>query len=499
MNASVFHPGDALSPETTPLTPTEQTRLDAADAQRRLQLLRPIVPGLLAVALLALPFGIQADLAAGKVTSTLQDGIGVVAFAIAYWAIRTRRINLASFALFAGVTGVIVYLLLSDGPLQGGLDLTAIPEFALFILPIAIAGIFGGPRQAAAAAAAAVTFTFLLILLTPHRLLLAEAMHRPNGLVVFTVPLATQIAFGVLMFAATRGFRLTQRELMNVRVAYERERELDRLKDQFIASINHELRTPVMALQGYIELARELGARGDTTRQEQLLVHGADVAEHLAALIRSVLDVRRVEADVDKLSPTAFTLLPVIISATHLLDPRDAGEVPRALHLRVPADLAIFADQDRVRQVILNLLSNANKYSPPGSPIEISTRIQGDGPTPRRGGRASPPRPSTVEISIRDHGAGVPPDQAPLLFQRFVRLERDIASSIVGTGLGLAICRAYVEAMGGRIWVDSTGTPGEGSTFTFTLPLARKESEAAPVSSDGADRLDLTRALEHAP
>lgn len=477
---------DALAPDAAPLTAVERVRLDEADIQRRLQLLRPIVPSLLAMTLLALPFGILADSTSGTFASTLQDGIGVVAFVVAFWATRTRRVALASAALFTGVTGVIVYLLLSDGPLQGGLDLTAIPAFALLILPIAIAGIFGGPLEAAVTTAAAAAFTLLLILLTPQLPMLARALRAPDGLAIFTVPLATQIAFGILMFGATRGFRRTQRELVSVRVAYEREKELDRLKDQFIASVNHELRTPIMALQGYLELARELGVRGDLTHQEHLLQRGTETAEHLAALVRGVLEVRRIEADLDKLELTTFALRPLIVSATHLLSPDEAGAQIRALYLRVPDELQVFADQNRVRQIMLNLLSNASKYSPPGSPIEITARMRANAPAARLGWRAAPAPIPLVEIAVRDYGAGIPPDQAPLVFQRFVRLERDIASPVGGTGLGLAICRAYVEAMGGQIWCNSTGIPGEGSTFTFTLPLAQPALETASSNQDGA-------------
>jgi signal transduction histidine kinase len=486
MTTTAPHRRDALSPDATPLTAVERVRLDEADVQRRLHLLRPIVAGLLVVTLLALPFGIQADSMSGTFTSTLQDGIGVAAFAVAFWATRTRRVTLASAALFAGVTGVIVYLLLSDGPLQGGLDLTAIPAFALLILPIAIAGIFGGPLEAAVTTAAAAAFTLLLILLTPQLPMLARALRAPDGLAVFTVPLATQIAFGILMFGATRGFRRTQRELVSVRVAYEREKELDRLKDQFIASVNHELRTPIMALQGYLELARELGVRGELTRQEHFLQRGTEAAEHLAGLVRGVLEVRRIEADLDKLEPTRFALRPLIVSATHLLSPGEAGNQIRALHLRVPDDVQIFADQNRVRQVVLNLLSNASKYSPPGSPIEITARVRENDPPARLGWRAAPALPPMVEIAVRDYGPGIPPDQAPLVFQRFVRLERDIASPVGGTGLGLAICRAYVEAMGGQIWCDSSGIPDEGSTFTFTLPLAHPALDPPAPNRDGA-------------
>ncbi len=125
---------------------------------------------------------------------------------------------------------------------------------------------------------------------------------------------------------------------------------------------------------------------------------------------------------------------------------------------------------------MLNLMSNALKYSGPGAPIEITARVEQPVVVPHGWRRATIAAPRLVEVSVRDYGFGIPPDQAILLFQRFVRLERDIASAVVGTGLGLALCRSHVEAMGGHIWVESTGVPGEGSTFTFTLPLGTPAS-----------------------
>jgi signal transduction histidine kinase len=294
-------------------------------------------------------------------------------------------------------------------------------------------------------------------------------LNRPDGMVLFTVPISTQLAIGVVMLAATRGYQRIQRELGDTRVAYARERELDRLKDQFISSVNHELRTPIMALQGYLELAEELGTRGDFARQKQMLERGTQATAHLAGLVRSVLDIRHIESDVANLRLAESKLRPIAIGAVHLLDPRASQGQERDLRLSIPSDLAILADEERVRQVLLNLLSNAVKYSEPGTPIEIRARRL---PADQRRRRTSH-TPEMIEIAVRDHGLGVPPDQAVLLFQRFVRLERDIASPVVGTGLGLAICRAYVEAMGGHIWVESTGVPGEGSTFRFTLPAAR--------------------------
>jgi signal transduction histidine kinase len=240
-----------------------------------------------------------------------------------------------------------------------------------------------------------------------------------------------------------------------------------------------------MALQGYIEIAQELGARGEVSRQVHILERSADAADHLATLVKSALSVSRIEADAAHANPQVFTLQRAVLDATRLLDPREAGERERELHITIPEELEVFADQDHVRQVALNLLSNASKYSEAGSSIEISARILPA--TLHRGRTGKTAAPQLVEIAVRDHGLGIPPDQIPLLFQRFVRLERDLASSVSGTGLGLAICKSYIEAMGGTIWVESTGVPGEGSTFFFTLPRAPVDSTASSSDTNYAD------------
>ena len=442
---------------------SERALLGEFDTARRLGLLRIILPGLFVITLLALPFAIQADLGSGAWNSTLQDGIGVIAFAAGLVAARRRSANVSAFMLFVGVSGVIVMLTLQDGPLQGSLDLSGVPDFALFTLPIVIAGIFGRGREVALATAATVTYTLAILLLTPHAHTLAATLAQDGGLAVFTVPIACQLALGTLMIAATRAVQRTQRELYDVRIAYEREKELDRLKDQFIASVNHELRTPIMALQGYIEIAREQ-AHGAAPEQAHTLERAAGAAEHLAGIVRSVLNVRRVEVAGEP-QPAVFALRPVVLAAARLLDPREAGGAERDLSVRVPAELGVYADEERVRLVLVNLLSNAAKYSPPGSAIEVSAYPVAEGQQRKGAGGAH-----EVEVEVRDQGLGIPPEKATLLFERFVRLERDIASPTPGTGLGLALCRAYVEAMGGRIWIESAGIPGEGTTVCFTLP-----------------------------
>lgn len=456
--------------------------LTEVDTQRRLHLLLLILVPLFALTLLALPFAIQADLSSSGAQSTIQTGIGLICFALGVWAVRRRWVNVAAFSLFAGVTGVIVLLLMNDGVFGGPLALRTIPAFALLVLPITIAGVFGEARTVLLTTLAAAGFTLAGILLTPHGPDVQAALSTPDGLVIFTVPISTQLALGVLVLAATRSYRHTQRELVDLRVAYAREKELDRLKDQFISSVNHELRTPIMALQGYIALAREFNTRGDAERQEALLARGAEAAEHLAGLVTSVLNVRRVEADAHTLQPVVCALHPIVVAATNLLDPRDAGAQERPLRLHVPQDLTVYADPDRLRQILLNLLSNACKYSPSGSPVEVSAHTRVPAPAAHRWSRPETEERPMIEVSIRDYGEGIPPDQAVLLFQRFVRLERDIASSVTGTGLGLAICRTYIEAMGGRIWIESTGVPGEGTSFIFTLPCAPAVSQPSPTS-----------------
>jgi signal transduction histidine kinase len=127
-----------------------------------------------------------------------------------------------------------------------------------------------------------------------------------------------------------------------------------------------------------------------------------------------------------------------------------------------------------VRQVLINLISNALKYSEPGAPIDITAQE-----SPRtlvtRGRRQDTGERRYVRLSVRDRGLGVPPEFIPQLFQRFVRLPRDIAGPVRGTGVGLYLCRTYVEAMGGEIGVESSGVPGNGSTFNFTLPRPTPE------------------------
>ena len=141
------------------------------------------------------------------------------------------------------------------------------------------------------------------------------------------------------------------------------------------------------------------------------------------------------------------------------------------MHILVDETLFVWADAQLVRQVLRNLLSNAFKYAPQQTLIVVSTRIDENLPP------ANVPA-SSVVICVKDHGPGIPAEDMPFLFEKFVRLKRDLTGSVRGTGLGLYISKRLIEAMEGRIWVESSGVPGEGSCFCFTLPLATSDPNA---------------------
>jgi two-component system, NarL family, capsular synthesis sensor histidine kinase RcsC len=185
----------------------------------------------------------------------------------------------------------------------------------------------------------------------------------------------------------------------------------------------------------------------------------------LRALLDSILDSRRIDESASNFTPQRVDVRTTLMSALQLIDPMEGNLAHRDLHLAVPEDLAIWGDAVRLQQILTNLVSNALKYSPADTPIEITARVIAEGKQ----------HAQQVEITVRDHGLGVPPEQAPLLFNRFVRLPRDIASTIVGNGVGLYLCRVLTEAMHGTIELKSTGIAGEGSTFVIHLPQVRPQ------------------------
>lgn len=240
-----------------------------------------------------------------------------------------------------------------------------------------------------------------------------------------------------------------------LRAAYERQRELDQLKDQFIMTASHELRTPLTAVQGYIELLNEYNSELSPEMRTEFIEKAHRGCDELALMVGNIMDASRLQSEAEHLRLTSVDLASSVHHVMEILEAITTRE-QRPVNLAISPGLAILADELRLRQILLNLVSNALKYSPAGTTIQILA-LQGQG---------------LVKISVRDYGLGVPPEDQQRLFERFVRLDRDINSPVRGAGLGLYITKRLVEAMGGRLWVESSGIMGEGSTFSFTLKRA---------------------------
>jgi signal transduction histidine kinase len=239
--------------------------------------------------------------------------------------------------------------------------------------------------------------------------------------------------------------------------------EVDRLKSEFVATVSHELRTPMTSIKGYVEILL-MGAAGKLTEQQ---THFLDVVksntERLAILVNDLLDVSRIEAGRVTLSIQPLEMREIASEAINDLRTRMNKERrPMPVSLVIEPDLPLVqGDSERIRQVIDNLLENAFLYSDEGSPVCLSLHNEGD----------------EVQIDVKDSGIGILPKDQPRIFERFFRGEDPLVLASSGTGLGLNIVKHLVEMHRGRIWFESTGVPGEGSTFSFTLPVYQVEEE----------------------
>ncbi len=225
--------------------------------------------------------------------------------------------------------------------------------------------------------------------------------------------------------------------------------------------MNHEFRTPLTEVYGYLELLVEHYREIDDNLRTTFLGKASDGCRELMLLVNSVLDSIQVSNDVKLPGVKDIFLAQEVRGVLGLFEVRKSAAYH--IHVAIAESLAVRADQQFLRQVLRNLLSNAFKYAPERTSIVISAH---------QGVNAEEEDSSSalVCICVKDEGPGIPPDEVPLLFGKFVRLQRDLSGSIRGTGLGLYISKKLVEAMKGRIWVESSGHEGEGSRFCFTLP-----------------------------
>jgi signal transduction histidine kinase len=224
-------------------------------------------------------------------------------------------------------------------------------------------------------------------------------------------------------------------------------------KSQFLANMSHELRTPLNAIIGVTEMLREdaEAAKQDTEPLDRVLGAG----RHLLALINDILDLSKIEAGRMELHLETFSLMPVIQDVAKTIEPM-ATKNGNRLVIDCPADLGtIHADETRFRQSLLNLASNANKFTEKGTVTIAAHKRQENGR-------------DWITLSVADTGIGMTAEQMGKLFQEFSQASSKTASKYGGTGLGLVISRRFCQMMGGDITVESE--VGRGSTFTIRLP-----------------------------
>ncbi len=281
---------------------------------------------------------------------------------------------------------------------------------------------------------------------------------------------------------------------MDLERAYEQQKELDHLKDDFIVTASHEFRTPLSAIHGYASLLQRHSARLTADQARRFSTEITRAAQQLVGMVTTLMDASRLDSRKLLLSPQSVEVRSLAESALALVQP----DIQQPIHMEIPADLWVYADPDRLRQVMTNLLTNAGKYSPSASTIDFLARVEQHFTLPElppagkpgngaNGGTseaatgpassAAPGQPAAyLIVSVVDRGEGISPEDQKKLFQKFVRLQRSLTTPVRGTGLGLYICRQYLSAMGGSIWVESA--LGEGSTFHFALPLVAPPAEA---------------------
>jgi signal transduction histidine kinase len=236
-----------------------------------------------------------------------------------------------------------------------------------------------------------------------------------------------------------------------------RERELDRLKDEFVATVSHELRTPLTSMMGFLEMVREGEAGALTDEQRRFLAIVYRSSERLQRLVGDLLFVARLDANGLQLQLADVHVDDVL---RECVEASAALARARDLELRTEIDAipAIQGDRERLVQLATNLLSNAVKFTPAGGLVTARTFLDGD----------------EAVIEVEDTGIGIPAPDQERLFQRFFRSSTATEQAIPGTGLGLVISKAIAEAHGGRITVRSDA--GAGTCFTVRLPLEPVEA-----------------------
>jgi signal transduction histidine kinase len=238
-------------------------------------------------------------------------------------------------------------------------------------------------------------------------------------------------------------------------LANERLKELDRMKSDFVSHVSHELRTPLTAIKGAMDLVLREVVGPLTEKQIHYLTRVRSNTQHLAGLINDLLDLSKIESGRIEIESSRVSVSGLVHDVVETLRPVAAERViALEATVREPSIL-VWADRNKINQVLMNLIGNAIKFTPVQGRVTVS---------------ASRKSEESVQVSVSDTGPGVPPADREKIFAKFYQIADVNGANPKGTGLGLAISKALVELHGGRIWVESE--EGGGSTFYFTLPFS---------------------------
>jgi signal transduction histidine kinase len=240
-----------------------------------------------------------------------------------------------------------------------------------------------------------------------------------------------------------------------------------RYKDEFLSIVSHELKTPIATVVGFTELLAEDPEHRMAADQRGYLAEITEATERLETLVNDLLDMGRIQAGRFAMHPMATDFAAVVEEALHHVEVQR-----RRKHLTLTSAIdalpELQVDPERVRQVLLNLLTNAIKFTPDGGRIEVTVTQSAD----------------RVRCEIKDTGPGIPEDQQSRIFERFGQVDTSATRRTGGTGLGLSISKAIIDGHGGTIGVKSR--PGAGSTFWFTLPKPRASRRSKPAAASAS-------------
>jgi signal transduction histidine kinase len=296
---------------------------------------------------------------------------------------------------------------------------------------------------------------------------IAGVVTEPSTLVgALTLALGLGVVVGAAQYRPR--YRRRQRELLeqwaraseHQHAVAAKLAQADQQKSEFLALVSHELRTPLTAVKGFVDTVLLHWDRLPGERRHELLTRASSNADELGRLVSQLMEFGRTESGPIEIAPDELDVAAAVDVALLGIAPVTAGH---RMEVDVSAGLAVEADSDAFNHVLVNLLTNAVKFSPAGSRVVVRARRAGD----------------EVVVSVADEGAGIAPDEQQLIFDRFYQSRN--GDHARGTGIGLTIAQRFTAQHGGRIWVESE--LGRGATFSFTMPAANGDRVPAAAAA----------------